>query len=121
VGARRILIVDHHAEQWTALAELLRHHGHRVECAASLAGALQRGFHPELVLLDVAMPQKEAFLAVRRLKGSFPEAKVLAVGGKGGKARRDTALGFGFDGYVTKPVRVNEIESAIGQLLGGGD
>src|SRR5690348_5415175 len=100
------------------LVALLRHNGHRVECATSLVAGLQRGFHPEVVLLDTAMPQKEAMVAVRRLKNRFPEAKVLAVGGRAGKGRREDALSFGFDGYFAKPVRANALEQAIGQLLG---
>ena len=52
------------------------------------------------------------------MKNRFPEAKVLAVGGRGGKARREDALSFGFDGYFAKPVRANALEQAIGELLG---
>jgi DNA-binding response OmpR family regulator len=116
--ARRILIVDQDAEQWLTLAELLRLNGHRVECAVDLVAALARSFHAEIVLLDTAMPPKEALLAVRKLKGAFPEAKVFAVGGKSGKATRIEALRAGFDTYLTKPVRANAIETAINRLAG---
>jgi CheY-like chemotaxis protein len=109
-NARRILILDDNAADWASLRELLRLNGHRVEYATNLVAALAHSFHPEVVLLDIAMPQ-QAFAALRKLKDAFLGPKIFAVGGKSG--RRAEVLSYGFDGYFTKPVRVNAIEAAI--------
>ena len=117
VPAHRILIVHHDADEWMAVAALLRLNGHSVEHATSVDAALASSFDPEIVLLDLAMPIMCAIAAMRRLKAKYCPIKIVAVSGKAGAGPREKALRCGFDSYVTKPIRASVVEKLMARLV----
>jgi len=115
--ARRILIVDDNRDAADALAELMRDFGHDVSIAhdgrAALESAATR--RPELVLLDISMPEMDGFEVARRLRAEvgLHDAILVALTGYGEDRHRRLSRDAGFDHHVTKPVDAFKLEELL--------
>lgn len=96
----------------TALA-LLRINGHSVEWKSNIDAALSAEVEPDVVLFDMATGSTNV---MRLLRGRFPNAKVLAIGGKDGSALRANVLRHGFDSFLAKPIRASVVERVMNSL-----
>jgi PAS domain S-box-containing protein len=86
---------------------------------AEIGLALIRARLPRLVLMDINLPGMSGFDAVGQLR-AWPETRNLPVIGLSAAALmkdRDRARDAGFDRYLTKPVKVDELLEALGELL----
>jgi CheY-like chemotaxis protein len=105
---RRILVVDDDRDGAEATAVLLRLEGHTVETAYDGVEALgvANRFHPQVVLLDVSMPELDGFdVAVRMRVNSWAKGlKLIAVTGWNRAEDRDLARRSSFDGFLVKPL-----------------
>ncbi|MET8979990.1 response regulator transcription factor [Streptomyces sp. NPDC004539] len=127
------MVVDDEPTVRELLCAALRHAGFTVTAAATGGEALEgaRTASPDLVLLDVMLPDMDGFEVIRRLR----EAYAPAAGGRGGHipvvflTARDTTrdkidgLHLGGDDYVTKPFDLQELIARIQAVLRrtGGD
>ena len=102
----RILIAEDHLDSRAALAELLRAFGYEVLEAANGREAVElaREAFPDLVLMDIMMPEMDGFAATRELRrsGAMGEMPIIAVTAMDGA--RDIALAAGASDFVAKPV-----------------
>ena len=111
----RILVVEDDAVQAEAVGTLLRHDGYTVETAATGAEALERVHGvpgPDLVLLDVQLPDLSGTEIVRRIRAASGVPIVLLT------ARRqesDKVIGLdaGADDYIIKPFSPNELLARV--------
>jgi CheY-like chemotaxis protein len=105
---KRILVVDDDRDGAEAVAVLLRFEGHTVETAYDGVEALGMAsrFHPQVVLLDVSMPELDGFdVAVRMRVNSWARGlKLIAVTGWNRAEDRDLARRSSFDGFLVKPL-----------------
>ena len=105
---RRFLIVDDNGDAAALLAVLLQLEGHEVQTSASADEALERGeqFRPEVVLMDLEMPDVDGFEASRRIRARPWGHSVLiaALSGWGDEANRRLAREAGVDLHFIKPV-----------------
>jgi signal transduction histidine kinase len=112
---RRILVVDDNVDAAEALAELLREYGHNVRTAhgagSGVNAALQ--MRPEVVLLDISMPDADGYEVARRLRAEQIDATLIALTGYGERRHRQRSHEAGFDHHLTKPVDMRE----LGKLL----
>ena len=120
--AKRVLIVDDEANIVAALDYLLRRSGYEVSVAATGDEALRQveAFGPDLVLLDVMMPQKSGYEVCRRIR-ERPEwgtVKIVMLSAKGREAEVSKGMSLGADLYVTKPFSNAELVARIRELLG---
>ena len=120
--AKRVLIVDDEANIVAALDYLLRRSGYEVSVAATGDEALRQveAFSPELVLLDVMMPQKSGYEVCRRIR-ERPEwgtVKIVMLSAKGRGVEVSKGMSLGADLYVTKPFSNAELVARIRELLG---
>jgi DNA-binding response OmpR family regulator len=114
----RILIV----EDDSSLAQILRDNllldGFDVECAshADRALGLYRSFVPDLVLLDVMLPDLSGFDLARALRhgGKTP---IIILTARGEKADKLNGLRLGADDYITKPFDMEELVARINAVL----
>jgi len=76
--ALRILVVDDHQDCADSLAMLLELSGHVVEQAYDGAAAivLAHDFNPDIVFLDIAMPEMDGYEVARRLRSQFPGSRM---------------------------------------------
>ena len=111
----RILVVDDNEEHVRILVELLRLSGHKVQYAAGGVEALRVAdrFYPELVLLDLAMPDMDGFKVLRKLRKHFPETRVYALTGQSSAEAKARVRRAGFHGYLGKPISVISIEELL--------
>jgi two-component system CheB/CheR fusion protein len=114
---RRILIVDDNVDAAEALGELLRDFGHDVATAHAGSEALDhaRLHRPEIVLLDISMPDMDGYEVAKRLRGELAlnKALLVALTGYGEDRDRRMAREAGFDHHVTKPVDVAKLEELL--------
>jgi len=113
----RLLLADDHAVMRSALADMLNSNpAFRVVGQAADGAAALRLFaehHPEVVLLDVAMPELDGIETLRRLRSQNPEARVLMLSSS--DAEEDIIHSFhaGATGYVSKTAQPAELVAAI--------
>ena len=123
-GARRVLIVEDDGMQMALLRTIVMREGHTVEIAknrAEVLAALNRLPYPDLLLLDVELPDVNGFNILEKVR-AHPALKALRVVMVTGRTdRADIAKGvlLGADGYITKPYRPATMGAAIRQALGG--
>jgi signal transduction histidine kinase len=121
----RLLIVDDNLDTATGLAEHLRESGaHEVRLAQSGHGGLAAAeeFVPEVVLLDIGLPDIDGYEVARRLRADdrFKHVPLIALTGFCGDADRARAKLAGFDEYLVKPVPytvLNEVLAARAPAL----
>ena len=119
---KKVLIVDDEPNIVAALEYLLQRNGYDVRIAANGEQALQQvaSFVPDLVLLDVMMPQRSGYDICQRIRAR-PEwrgIRIAMVSAKGGEAEVSKGLSLGADLYITKPFSNAELVARIAQLLG---
>jgi CheY-like chemotaxis protein len=114
---RRILIADDNEDAANSLAELLRLRGHHVRTARDGEEAVQlvREFAPDIVILDLGMPNVDGFEAARRIRASEQgrRATMVALSGWGQEADRVRTQAAGFDHHLTKPADVATLEEIL--------
>jgi two-component system OmpR family response regulator len=101
------------------LSGSLRFAGFDVVTAVSGAEALRAvtASRPDLVLLDVMLPDGDGFEVVRRMRSSGPDVPVIFVTARDGVHERVAGLALGADDYVTKPFSLDEVLERIRAVL----
>jgi len=112
---RRILVVDDNVDAAEALAELLREYGHNVRTAHSAGSGVNEALRmrPEIVLLDISMPDADGYEVARRLRAGQIDATLIALTGYGERRHRQRSHEAGFDHHLTKPVDMRELEKLL--------
>jgi PAS domain S-box-containing protein len=122
-AARRILVVEDHADSAEGLAALLRLSGHEVEIAGDGPAALARcrDFTPDLVLLDIGLPGMDGHAVGRQLRETLgPRTRIVALTGYGQLEDRQRTTDAGIDEHVVKPLRPEAIERLLQGSKGRG-
>jgi len=85
--------------------------------APTAAAALLGGQRPDLILLDINMPQVSGkdFLEFVRMRKEFNRLPILMLSSEFSDVKAAEFLKLGADGYITKPVSIDELEQAIKQ------
>ena len=107
-ASKRILIVDDNADAANSLAQVLALDGHVAEPVYSADAALERAasFAPEVVLLDLGLPEMDGYEVARRLRlrPEFIGVRIVALTGYGQSEDLRRSREVGFDAHLTKPV-----------------
>jgi CheY-like chemotaxis protein len=119
-SGRRLLVVDDNTDAAVSLATLLRLQGHEVRVAhdGAAALALASSFLPDMVFLDIGMPQMDGYEVARLLrKQPGLESVVLAaLTGWGQEEDRRRTAAAGFDHHLVKPPEPKALESLLRNL-----
>lgn len=115
----RLLLLDDDRELAAMIVEFLALEGFEVravhapdEAEAALAAAL-----PELLVLDVMLPQRNGFEVLRRLRATHPRLPVLMLTARGDAIDRVLGLELGADDYLTKPFDPRELAARVRAVL----
>jgi two-component system, OmpR family, response regulator len=118
-AGRRILVVDDESSITELLSTALRYMGYQVATAATGMAALDAATRtsPDLIVLDVMLPDIDGFEVCRRLRADHDFVPVIFLTAR--DAEEDRVAGFirGGDDYVTKPFSLEELTLRIGALL----
>jgi signal transduction histidine kinase len=108
----RILVVDDNRDAATSLATLLRLGGHHVTVAHDGPRALELAAaeRPEIVFLDLGMPEMDGYEICRRARAlGLSDTRIIAMTGYGQAKDRERSKAAGFDGHSVKPVGIDEL------------
>ena len=113
----RILYVEDDELNFRLVERILVADGHEVVHARDgMAGLREAGVRrPDLVLMDLRLPDMDGFDAARRMREvpSFACTPIVAVTGSVGDTERERAMGEGFAGYIEKPFRVETLLTEV--------
>ena len=116
----RILIIEDDASIREGLVDTLRVKGYEVNAAARGAEGLDlfQRRPPDLVILDLMLPDMEGFDVCRQLKAPpAPDVPVIILTARGAELDRVRGLELGADDYVTKPFSLLELIARVGVVL----
>ena len=123
MAGEQVLVVEDNAKSMTLLRDVLRATGYRTLDASTAKQALLLAteHRPALVLMDIRLPDMDGVEALGRLRmdertASIPVVAVSAQAMKGDSERFKEA---GFDGYLTKPVDIDELLAIVARHSGG--
>jgi two-component system OmpR family response regulator len=119
MGAATLLLVDDEEHLRSMLAAALRHHGFVVEQADSGRRALDAvaEVRPELIVLDVMLPDLDGFDVCRRLRHDGVDVPVLFLTARDAVEDRVRGLTLGGDDYLVKPFALDELVARVEALL----
>lgn len=119
-----IVLVDDHALLRNGLAELVKSLGHTVLFEADngkdFISKLNKKLLPDIILMDINMPQMDGFETALWVKSNYPDVKVLALSMYDNETSIIRMLKAGARGYILKDSEPIELKSAINALIEKG-
>ena len=118
-GSARILVVDDQPNIVDLLATVLTFHGFAVDTAGTAAQAVEKAAQrrPDLVLLDIMLPDGDGMEVCRRLRAAGLDVGVIFLTARDGRADQVTGLAYGGDDYITKPFDVEVLLARVRAVL----
>ena len=117
----RILAVDDNEDNLLLLSEVLNVFDCSLFTATSgqVALIIAQAYNPDLILLDVMLPDLNGNEVVRRLKQNptTENIPVIAVTALAKKEDRDRLLAAGCSGYISKPYMIEDLEAIVRRVL----
>lgn len=119
-----VLIVDDDPDILTAVSVGLSDTGATIETASdgNTAVHIAETKVPDLVILDIMLPQKSGFLVLEKLKptkqANGGKPRVIMITGNQGKRHKQYAESLGVDEYLNKPVRMDRLIEVAEKLIG---
>ncbi len=114
-----MLVVDDQPNIVDMLATVLRFHGFLVATAGSAAEAVRRASadRPDVVVLDVMLPDGDGFDVCRALRADGHEVGIVFLTARDAPGDKITGLTYGGDDYITKPFSVDELVARVRAVL----
>jgi len=120
----RVLVVEDEDNIAIALDYLISREGYDHDRVANGAEALDRirATHPDLVLLDVMLPEVSGYEICQgvRLDPSLADVKILMMTARGSAIERRKGMALGADGFISKPFELKELRDEVRRLLAPG-
>lgn len=115
----KALIVDDAAFMRVTLKNVLEPAGYEVQEAENGAVAVEKYsvFRPDVVTMDITMPEMDGIQAVRKIVGSDPNAKVVMVSALGQESMVKDAILAGAKDFIVKPFQPDRVLDAIRKVL----
>jgi DNA-binding NtrC family response regulator len=116
---RTVLIVEDEPDTATLLAESLRRRGFHVDAVYSGEACLEylQREKVDVVVTDVRMPGMSGLELCEKLRDQYPDLLPLVITGVGGLETVIEAIRAGAYDYITKPVKVDALEIAVGRAI----
>jgi two-component system KDP operon response regulator KdpE len=114
----RVLVVDDEPQIRRALAINLRARGYEVDLAEDGRAALELAarFHPDVVILDLGLPELDGVEVIRGLRG-WSRVPIVVLSVRDAEGDKVAALDAGADDYVTKPFGMDELLARLRAAL----
>jgi two-component system chemotaxis response regulator CheY len=117
----RVLVVDDAAFMRKMVSDALTGGGHEIVGeAANGAEAVQRfqELRPDIMTLDITMPEKDGLAALKEIIAADPGAKVVMCSALGQESKVLESIKLGAKDFVVKPFQVDRVLSAVEKALG---
>jgi two-component system, OmpR family, response regulator len=117
--SNRVLVVDDEPNIVDVISMALRFQGFTVEAAGTGADALSQvaAFRPDLIVLDVMLPDMEGFEVAKRLGAQRGRVPIIFLTARDATDDKVRGLTLGGDDYVTKPFSLEELVARIRSIL----
>jgi two-component system, cell cycle response regulator DivK len=119
-----ILIVEDNEKNMKLVRDILQHRGHlTIEAVNGSDGVrLARERQPDLVLMDIQLPDIDGIEALRQIRteAALDATPVLAVSASVMPDEQQQIVASGFDAYVTKPINVKQFLETVQRFLASG-
>ena len=119
-----ILIVEDNEKNMKLVRDILRHKGHQtLEAVTGEEGVrLAREHKPDLVLMDIQLPDIDGIIALRRIRedAALDAMPVLAVSASVMPDEQHKIVASGFDAYITKPIILKSFLESVQRFLAHG-
>ena len=121
--ARAILVVDDDRDMLSLLDDLLSGEGYKVVKAKSGAEALAAiaKSRPDLVMIDVLLPDEDGLTLLAQIKREHPELEVIVMTAFGGSSSAIKAMRVGAYDYVTKPFETDDLLATLARVFEKAD
>jgi two-component system phosphate regulon response regulator PhoB len=123
--AKHILVVEDEDNIAVALDYLIRREGYGQTRIATGAGAVDliRNLRPDLVLLDVMLPEVSGYEICQQVRQdpALSEVRILMMTARGSAIERRKGLAMGADGFISKPFELKELRAEVRRLLAPDD
>lgn len=124
-GRKTVLVIEDEDNIAIALDYLLTREGYAQERIASGAGAVERirNLRPDLVLLDVMLPEISGYEICQavRMEPDLAQVKILMMTARGSAIERRKGLAMGADGFISKPFELKELRTEVRRILEAGE
>jgi len=117
----RILICDDTLFMRHVLRNIIEKGGHEVVGEAEnglVAIEKYRELKPDIVTMDITMPEMDGVKALAHIKKEFPQAKVNMVSAMGQEAMVKEAIDYGANDFIIKPFKEGRVLYSIERILG---
>jgi two-component system cell cycle response regulator DivK len=115
-----ILIVEDNEKNMKLVRDILQVKGYRtLEAGTAKQGLVLAGEHrPDLILMDIQLPDMDGIAALKRLRSEPATASIpaIALTAFAMKEDQERFMAAGFDGYVMKPINVREFPDQVRQF-----
>jgi signal transduction histidine kinase/DNA-binding NarL/FixJ family response regulator len=119
-GRQKILYVEDAPQARTLVRRLLAHRYDLLEAEDGLQGLeIARAEEPDLILMDINIPNIDGHEVTTRLKFAFPDVPIVALTADVSDGAYQRALAAGCDGYIPKPVDPDRFEQQVASFLAG--
>ena len=116
-----VMVVDDSMLATKKMETMLAEMGHRLVCAVhrgEQAVEAYRANNPDVVTMDITMPDIDGIEATRRILSEFKDARIIMVTSHGQEDMVREALKAGAKGYVLKPVKAEKLAEHIQRVTG---
>src|SRR2546423_11392686 len=119
VSETRVLVVDDESNITDLVATALRYEGFDVEVASTGTDALKaaESFRPDLMVLDIMLPDRDGFQVVQRLRADGRHLPIVFLTARDSTEEKVKGLTVGGDDYVTKPFSLEELVARVRAVL----
>jgi len=121
--ARSVLVVDDEPNIVLSLEFLMKQAGLEVRTASDGQAALEavRSQLPDLILLDISMPNGDGFEVCRKIRANpdWRGVRIIMLTAKGRDSEREKGLAAGADDYITKPFSTHDVINRVEAQIGG--
>jgi CheY-like chemotaxis protein len=118
---RKVLIVEDDAQLQVLASRVLQTYGYEPHIAPDGKEAQRLAAEdppPDLVLMDLALPDYDGVEVTRRLKAANPNLVIIAVSAHAMASDRERAQAAGCDGFLTKPYQIDQLIDVVRRALG---
>jgi two-component system, NtrC family, response regulator AtoC len=122
-SVRTILVVDDEAEIRALLTDLLKDAGYKSRHAKTGAEAIAAVAKqmPDLVMMDIKLPDQDGLAVLRQLKREHPDLEVIVMTAFGGSSSAIKAMENGAYDYVTKPFEMDDLLATLKRVFEHAD
>ena len=116
-----ILIVDDAAFMRMMIKDILTKNGYGIAAEAEngkIAVDIYNETMPDLVLMDITMPEMDGIQALKAIKGNDPNAKVIMCSAMGQQAMVIEAIQSGAKDFIVKPFQADRVLEAVKKVVG---